>query len=99
MATRDAGRARYSAPDEESIAQLEQKLYANPSDYAVGYALHKAQTRAGKIDDALATVRHFTAQPEAPAYFHYLQAQCWAANAKLGRAWQSWRDYEAARQQ
>ncbi len=40
--------------------------------------------RPAKDDDALATVRHFTAQPDAPAYFYYLQAETWAAKKNLG---------------
>lgn len=80
----------------EPISQLEQKLYANPNDYAVGYALFQAQLTAGKIDDALATARHFTAQPQAPAYFYYLAAQSWAAKGNWERAWKSWQDYRSA---
>ena len=37
------------------------------------------RSRPGKTDDALATLRHFTARSDAPAYFYYLQAQAWAA--------------------
>ncbi len=77
----------------QTIAQLEQKLYADPRDYAVGYSLYRAQTAAGKTDDALATVRHFTAQPDAPKYFFYLQAEAWAAKQNWERAWQSWREF------
>jgi O-antigen ligase len=77
----------------EPIPQLEQKLYANSSDYAAGYALYRAQIAAGKPDDALATARHFTAQPNAPAYFYYLEAQAWAAKKNWERAWKSWQDF------
>lgn len=82
--------------DAGSIPQLEQKLYASPNDYDTGYALFVAQSKAGKIDDALVTARHFTAQPNAPAYFYYLQAQCWAALQNWERAWQAWQDYRSA---
>ncbi|MEO6970123.1 MAG: O-antigen ligase family protein [Chthoniobacterales bacterium] len=80
----------------DSIPQLEQKLYASPDDYADGYALYRAQIAAGQTDDALATVRHFTARPDAPAYFHYLQAEAWAAKENWERAWQSWQNYGEA---
>ena len=79
-----------------SIPQLEQKLYASPGDYADGYALYRAQITAGRMDDALATARHFTARPGAPAYFHYLKAEAWAAKENWERAWQSWQDYCSA---
>jgi O-antigen ligase len=83
----------------ESIPQLEQELYANPGDYAAGYALYRAQIDAGKSDDALGTLRHFTARPDAPAYFHYLQAEAWAGKQNWERAWQSWQDYRSASDQ
>jgi O-antigen ligase/Flp pilus assembly protein TadD len=79
---------------DKSIDALEQKLYANPGDYAFGYALYRAQMERGKTDDALNTLRHFTENPEAPAYFEYLDAQAWAAKQDWERAWQSWEEYE-----
>ena len=78
-----------------SIPELEKELYASPGDYAAGYALYRAQIDAGKTDDALATVRHFTARPDAPAYFQYLQAETWAAKENWERAWQSWQAYQS----
>ena len=78
------------------IPQLERQLYANPRDYAAGYALYRAQTAAGKADDALTTLRHFTARSDAPPYFYYLQAQTWAAKQNWERAWRSWEDSRAA---
>ncbi len=75
------------------LAQLEQQLYSNPTDPAIGFALYRAQIAAGRTDDALATLRHFTARSGAPAYFYYLQAQTWAVKGNYERAWQSWQDY------
>jgi hypothetical protein len=72
---------------------LKQELYANPGDYAVGYALYRTQIDSGKTDDALASARHFTARPGAPAYFHYLEAEAWAAKENWERVWQSWQRY------
>ena len=80
----------------DTIPQLEQKLYANPGDYADGYALYRAQIVAGQTDDALATVRHFTARRDTPAYFIYLQAEAFAAKKDWERAWQSWQNYSEA---
>ncbi len=73
-----------------SISQLKPELYA------AGYALYQAQMDAGKTDDALATIRHFTARPDAPPYFLYLEAEAWAAKENWERAWQSWQNYETA---
>ncbi len=83
---------QYSA--EAPLAQLERELYRSPDDYAAGYALFRAQFDAGKTDDALATLRHFTSGPEAPAYFHYLEAEAWATKEHWERAWQSWQEYQ-----
>ncbi|MEO5753477.1 MAG: O-antigen ligase family protein [Chthoniobacterales bacterium] len=80
----------------ESIATLEQKFAASPGDYAVGYALYRAQKEAGRTDDALATLRHFTALSDAPAYFYYLQAEGWAEKQNWERAWEAWQEYIAA---
>lgn len=82
-----------ATPTAAPFAQLEQQLYHNPADPAVGFALYRAQIAAGRADDALATLRHFTARSGAPAYFYYLQAQTWAAKGNYERAWQSWQDY------
>ena len=81
-----------------TVSELEQNLYANPNDYLTGYALYRAQLAAGKTDDALATIRHFTALRDAPGYFHYLEAQTWAAKENFERAWQSWETYRAMRE-
>ncbi|MDQ3198874.1 MAG: O-antigen ligase family protein [Verrucomicrobiota bacterium] len=80
----------------ESIAALEQKLAASPEDFAVGYALYRAQMEAGKTDDALATLRHFTALSDAPAYFYYLLAEGWAEKQNWERAWEAWQEYIVA---
>ena len=82
-----------SGPTNAPLPQLEQQLVQNPTDPAVGFALYRAQIAAGRTDDALATLRHFTARSDAPAYFYYLQAQTWAAKGNYERAWRSWQDY------
>ena len=80
----------------ESIPELKKELSANPGDYAAGYALYRAQIDSDTTDDALATARHFTARPDAPAYFHYLEAEAWAGKQDWERAWRSWQDYKLA---
>ena len=83
--------------DESGSAQsLQQKFYADPNNFGVGYALYRAQTHDGKIDDALATVRHFTARPDVPAYFYYLESEAWAAKENWERAWNAWLEFEQA---
>ncbi len=80
-----------------SLEQLQQKFYAAPNDYGVGVALYQAQMRAGKIDDALNTARHFTEMAGSPVYFHFLEAEGWHAKQDWERAWNAWSAFLAAR--
>ena len=80
-----------------SIQNLERSLYASPNNFAVGFALYDEQVRAGRFDDALMTVRHFTDEQSAPAYFHFLEAEAWAAKQNWERAWSAWQAFEAAK--
>ncbi len=43
------------------------------------------------------TVRHFTDEQNAPAYFHFLEAEAWAAKQNWERAWSAWQAFEAAK--
>jgi hypothetical protein len=51
----------------------------------------------GKIDDALQTVRHFTDLASCPRYFHFLEAEAWAAKENWERAWQGWEKFQTAK--
>jgi hypothetical protein len=79
-----------------SIDELQRNLFANPSSYGIGFSLYQQQMEAGKTDDALMTLRRMTEQPGSPAYFHYLEAEAWAAKGEPERAWNSWQAYERA---
>jgi hypothetical protein len=81
-------------PAQGSVAELEQKFAANPDDVAVGYQLYVAQMTAGRVDDALDTVRHFNSRPDSPAYFIFLEAETWGAKENWQRAWQLWVQYQ-----
>jgi tetratricopeptide (TPR) repeat protein len=81
--------------DNSSIEQLQQRLYGSPENYSVGLALFRAQMRQGKIDDALATVRHFTNLTNSPVYFHFLEAEAWVAKENWERAWNAWLAFRA----
>ncbi len=80
-----------------SLEELQKRYYATPDNYAAGYALFREQMERGLIDDALNTARHFSERPQSPAYFHFLEAQCWAAKENWERAWSAWRAYHSAR--
>jgi hypothetical protein len=75
------------------IATLQEQLYAHPDDYAVGNALFHAQMQDGKVDDALTTARHINDRSDAPAYFHYLEAEAWAEKQNWERAWQAFQEF------
>jgi hypothetical protein len=81
---------------DESLPALKGQFVKNPDDLAIGYALYQAEMKAGKLDDALYTVRHFTERPDSPAYFNFLEAETWGAKGNWQRAWQSWLNYQMA---
>jgi tetratricopeptide (TPR) repeat protein len=80
-----------------SLEELQNRFVSAPDNYAVGYALYRAQMQLGRVDDALQTARHFSARPTSPAYFHLLEAECWAARQNWERAWLAWQAFEAAK--
>jgi hypothetical protein len=80
-----------------SLEELQKRFYAAPSNYAVGYALYREQMQRGRTDDALLTARHFSERPNAPAYFHFLEAQSWAAKQNWERAWNAWQKFQSAK--
>ncbi len=78
----------------ETTEQLQRNLFTSPNDYSRGFALYQRQIDARQVDDALITVRRFTEQPQAPAYFHFLEARAWAAAGNWERAWNAWRKFD-----
>lgn len=78
------------------ILQLESQYRGAPDNYAIGFALYRAQKQAGRIDDALQTVRHFSEHGNSPAYWKYLEAQLWAEKQTYDRAWKAWESFHAA---
>jgi O-antigen ligase len=82
-----------------SIDQLRQALHAMPDNYGVGYQLYREQMREGKIDEALMTARHFTELASCPRYFHFLEAEAWAAKENWERAWKAWEKFQTSRKQ
>ncbi|MFZ3376442.1 MAG: O-antigen ligase family protein [Chthoniobacterales bacterium] len=80
-----------------SLEDLQKRFYTAPDNYAVGYALYREQVRRGRIDDSLLTARHFSEWPNAPAYFHFLEAQSWAEKQNWERAWNAWQKFQSAK--
>jgi O-Antigen ligase len=79
-----------------SLQDLENRFAAAPNNYGIGYELYRAQMQSGRVDDALLTARHFSERPNSPAYFHFLEAQCWAKKQNWERAWNAWQAFHAA---
>jgi Flp pilus assembly protein TadD len=79
-----------------SLEQLQNRYFANPDNYATGYALYREQMQRGRVDDALLTARHFSERSNAPAYFHFLEARAWAGKQNWERAWNAWLAYRDA---
>ncbi len=72
------------------LEQLRQKFVANPNDPGIGYQLYREQMKAGLIDGALETARHFSERPDSPRYFWSLEAEAWTAKGNWERAWNAW---------
>jgi O-antigen ligase len=79
-----------------SLQDLQKRLHDAPYNYSIGYELYRAQMQSGQVDDALLTARHFSERPTSPAYFHFLEAQCWAEKQLWERAWNAWQEFQAA---
>jgi hypothetical protein len=79
-----------------NILQLESQFRSAPDNYAIGYALYRAQKQSGRTDDALQTVRHFSERANTPAYWKYLEAQLWAEKQNWERSWKAWESFHAA---
>jgi O-antigen ligase len=76
-----------------SLKDLQGRYATNPDNMMVGFTLYQAQMQAGLIDDALNTARHFSERASSPPYFHFLEAQSWAAKQNWERAWGAWLAY------
>jgi hypothetical protein len=81
----------------QTLEQLRARAYQGANDFAAGYSLYREQMNRGQTDEALATARHFVDQSSAPAYFHLLEAQAWAANQDWRRSWNCWIAFEKAK--
>jgi tetratricopeptide (TPR) repeat protein len=82
-----------------SLQDLKERFAGAPNNYGIGYELYRAQMQNGRVDDALLTARHFSERPNSPAYFHFLEAQCWAEKQTWERAWNAWQAFHAAQVQ
>jgi hypothetical protein len=78
-----------------SLQDLENHFHVAPDSYGTGYELYRAQMQNGRVDEALLTARHFSERANSPAYFHFLEAQCWAEKQDWERAWKAWQAFQA----
>ena len=85
------------AGTDATVEELQNQFTSDSGNYAIGYALYRAQLRRGRVDDALSTARHFSERSGSPAYFHLLEAECWAAKQNWERAWLAWQAFEATK--
>jgi O-antigen ligase len=79
-----------------SLQDLQKRFQDAPYNSGTGYELYRAHMDNGRVDDALLIIRHFTERPNSPAYFHFLEAQCWAEKQHWERAWNAWQQFQAA---
>jgi len=78
-----------------SLLELESQFRGAPDNYAIGYELYRAQKQAGRTDDALQTIRHFSEHKASPAYFKHIEADLWAEKQNYERAWKAWLAFHA----
>jgi O-antigen ligase len=84
-------------PSEEtgqSIERLRDRVYRGTNDFSAAYTLYRQQLSHGSIDDALATIRHFTFNRNPPVYFYLLEAQGWAAKNNWEKSWNAWTKFD-----
>jgi hypothetical protein len=79
-----------------ALQDSEKRFQAARDNFAIGYELYRAQMQNDRVDDALLTARHFSERSNSPAYFHFLEAQCWAEKQNWERAWNAWQAFQAA---
>ena len=79
-----------------SLQDLQKRFQDAPYNFGTGYELYRAHMDNGRVDDALLIIRHFSERPNSPAYFHFLEAQCWAEKQHWERAWNAWQQFHAA---
>ena len=73
--------------------ELAQQAATTPADASLALRLYNADCKAGDVPAALAAVRRITALPEAPAYFHFLEAKTAAQTGDWADSWKAWQDY------
>lgn len=78
----------------QSRERLHDRVYRGTNDFSAAYTLYRQQMSSGAIDDALATIRHFTFNRNPPLYFYFLEAQTWAAKSDWEKSWNAWSTFE-----
>jgi O-antigen ligase/tetratricopeptide (TPR) repeat protein len=82
----------------ESLERLRDRVYRGTNDFSAAYTLYRQQMSRGSIDEALATIRHFTFNRNPPVYFYLLEAQTWAAKNNWEKSWNAWSKFEEVKQ-
>ena len=82
----------------QSLERLHDRVYRGTNDFSAAYTLYRQQMSHGSIDDALATIRHFTFNRNPPVYFYLLEAQGWAAKNNWEKSWNAWNKFEEVKQ-
>jgi O-antigen ligase/tetratricopeptide (TPR) repeat protein len=82
----------------QSLERLRDRVYRGTNDFSAAYTLYRQQIRQGSIDEALATIRHFTFNRNPPVYFYLLEAQAWAAKNSWEKSWNAWSKFEELKQ-
>lgn len=76
----------------DDLESLQYRFRADRRDLANGFELYQAQLRAGRVDEALATLQTLATKPHAPAWIAYLQAQLWVEKSDWKQAWDAFQN-------
>jgi tetratricopeptide (TPR) repeat protein len=83
-------------PSRLGLQELERTFFYHSDDVVTGLALFEAETREGKLDAALDTIRTVSKQKSAPPYVRFLEADLCARQRDWEHAWIAWSEFAAS---
>jgi O-antigen ligase/tetratricopeptide (TPR) repeat protein len=85
-----------SIENRQTLPELEREFYVKSKDLVNGLALFGAQTKAGKLDDAAATLDVLKKEASPPRYLFVLDFDLHVQRQDWERAWLAWIAFESA---
>lgn len=79
----------------DSLAEMERRYYMTPENFGNTYSLIHSRMDRGEMAIALVALRKVTSLPNCPGYFHFLEAECAAAQQNWPQAWEALNRYRS----